>query len=91
MWLNWPKETSGMERRDLQMHQTILETWDDSDSITAINAQKDLRHSQKWWHNHSEAQYQGSDTNNEHMEIAATELRLETNNPIGLRISNTSS
>ena len=24
-----------------------LETWDDSDSITAVNAQKDLRHSQK--------------------------------------------
>ena len=24
-----------------------LETWDDSDSITAINAQKDLRHATK--------------------------------------------
>ena len=41
-----------------------LETWDDSDSITAIIAQKDLRQSQKWWHNHSEAQYQGSEINN---------------------------
>ena len=41
-----------------------LETWDDSDSITAVNAQKDLRQSQKWWHNHSEAQYQGSEINN---------------------------
>ena len=41
-----------------------LETWDDSDSITAVNAQKDLRHSQKWWHNHSEAQYHGFEINN---------------------------
>ena len=24
-----------------------LETWDDSDSITAVNAQKDLRHATK--------------------------------------------
>ena len=30
-----------------------LETWDDSDIITTVNAQKDLRHSVKWWHNHS--------------------------------------
>ena len=30
-----------------------LETWDDSDIITAVNAQKDLRHPAKWWHNHS--------------------------------------
>ena len=30
-----------------------LETWDDSDSITIVNAQKDLRHPTKWWHNHS--------------------------------------
>ena len=40
-----------------------LETWDDSDSITAVTAQKDLRQSQKWWHNHSEAQYQGFEIN----------------------------
>ena len=30
-----------------------LETWDDSDNITAVNAQDDLRHSAKWWHNQS--------------------------------------
>ena len=29
-----------------------LETWDDSDSITVVNAQKDLRHPVKWWQNH---------------------------------------
>ena len=28
-----------------------LETWDDSDNITAVNAQNDLRHPAKWWHN----------------------------------------
>ena len=68
-----------------------LETWDDSDSITAVNAQNDLRHPAKWWHNHSTTQYQGSEASYEHMEVKGTELRLESNNPISLRISNTSS
>ena len=40
-----------------------LETWDDSDSITAVNAQKIGDMLQKWWHSHSEAQYQGSEIN----------------------------
>ena len=65
-----------------------LETWDDSDSITAIIAQKDLRQSQKWWHNHSEAQYQGFEINNYHTEVVGTELRLKSNNLISLQISN---
>ena len=68
-----------------------LETWDDSDSITAINAQNDLRHPEKWWHNHLISQYQGSETSYEHTEVVGTELRLETINPISLRIRNTSS
>ena len=68
-----------------------LETWDDSDSITAVNAQKDLRHPAKWWHNHSTSQYQGSEASYEHMEVVGTELRLELNNPRQLRFSNTSS
>ena len=63
--------------RNLQIASNYLETWDDSDSITAIIAQKDLRQSQKWWHNHSEAQYQGSEINYEYTEIVGTELRLE--------------
>ena len=73
------------------MHQTILETWNDSDNITAVKAQKYLRHPAKWWHNHSEAQYQGSETNYEHTEVVETDLSLETNNSISLWISNTSS
>ena len=36
-----------------------LETWDDSESITAVNAQKFGDILQKWWHSYSEAQYQG--------------------------------
>ena len=66
-----------------------LETWDDLDSITAVNAQKDLRHPAKWWHNHSTSQYQGSEASYEHMEVVGTELRLKSNNLISLRISNT--
>ena len=68
-----------------------LETWDDSDNITTVNARKDLRHPTKMWHNHSEAQYQDSETNYEHTEVVETELRLELNNPRQLRFSNTSS
>ena len=54
----------GNRRKGFANASDYLETWDDSDSITAIIAQKDLRQSQKWWHNHSEAQYQGSEINN---------------------------
>ena len=66
-----------------------LETWDDSDSITAVNAQKDLKHPAKWWHNHSTSQYQGSETNYEHIGVLETELGLKSNNLTSLRISNT--
>ena len=68
-----------------------LETWDDLDSITAVNAQKDLRHPAKWWHNHSTSQYQSSGINGQHTEVVGTELRLKLNNPRQLRFSNTSS
>ena len=68
-----------------------LETWDDSDSITAVNAQNDLRHPAKWWHNHSTSQYQGSDTNYEHMKVVETEMGLKTNNLTSLWTRNTSS
>ena len=66
-----------------------LETWDDSDSITAVNAQKYLRHPAKWWHNHSTSQYQGSEINCQHTEIVGTELRPEFIKLTSLRISNT--
>ena len=66
-----------------------LETWGDSDNITAVNAQKDLRNPAKWWHNHLTSQYQGSEINCQHTEVVGTELGLETINPISLEISNT--
>ena len=68
-----------------------LETWDDSDNITAVNAQNDLRHPAKWWHNHSTSQYQGSEASYEHMEVVGTKLRLELNSTRQLCFSNTSS
>ena len=61
-----------------------LETWDDSDNITPVNAQKYLRHSAKWWHNHSTTSYQGSEASYEHTEVVETELRLESSNPVSL-------
>ena len=40
-----------------------LGTWDDSDSITAVDAQKDSRHPATWWHNHLTSHYQCSEIN----------------------------
>ena len=79
----------GNRRKGFANASDYLETWDDSDSITATIAQKDLRQSQKRWHNHSEAQYQGSEISNYHTEVVGTELKLKSNNLITLRISNT--
>ena len=79
----------GNEKKGVANASDYFETWDDSDNITTVNAQKDLRHPAKWWHNHSTSQYQGSETNYEHTKVIETELRLESNNPTSLRISNT--
>ena len=87
--LNLAQKDIGNEIKRFANASDHLETWGDSDSITAVNAQKGLRHPAKWWHNHSESQYQGSEINCQHMEVVETELRLQTNNPTSLRISNT--
>ena len=89
--VNLAQRNTGNRKKGVANASDYLETWDDSDSITAINAQNDLRHCAIWWHNHSTSQYQGSETNYEHMEVVGTELRLEINNPRQLRFSNTSS
>ena len=68
-----------------------LETWDDSDNITAVNAQKDLRHPAKWWHNHSTSSYEGSGSADNILKVLETELRPGTNNLISLYHSNLSS
>ena len=79
----------GNRKKGFANASDYLEIWDDSDNITAVNAQKDLRHPAKWWHNHLTSQYQSSEMNCQHTEVVGTELRLETNNPISLQISNT--
>ena len=66
-------------RKDLQIASDCIETWDDSDSITAISAQKRFETFTKWWHNHSEARYQGFEINNSHTEVVETELKLNSN------------
>ena len=66
-----------------------LETWDDSDSITAVNAQKKiwdiLQNSGITTQKHNIK----ISTNYEHTEVVETELRLKSINPMSLRISNT--
>ena len=64
------------EKKEFANASDYLETWDESDSITAINAQKDLRHPVKWWNNHLTSQYQGFGINCQHMEVVGTELGL---------------
>ena len=89
--LNLAQKYNGNMEERFASASDYLETWDDSDSITAVNAQNYLRHSEKWWHNHSTSQYQGSEASYEHMEVVQTELRLELNNPRQLWFSTTSS
>ena len=44
--LNLTKKDIRNGKKGFANASDYLETWDDSDSITAVNAQKDLRHSQ---------------------------------------------
>ena len=89
--LNLAQKYNGDMEERFASASDYLETRDDSDNITAINAQKIWDILQKWWHNHSTSQYQGSEASYEHMEVVGTELRLELNNPRQLWFSNTSS
>ena len=89
--VNLAHENIGNRRKGFANASDYLETWDDSDSITVVNAQNHLRHPAKWWHNHLTSQYQSCEINCQHTEVVGTELRLETINSISLRISNTSS
>ena len=45
--LNLDQKDIGNGKKGFANASDCLETWDDSDSITAINAQKDLRHATK--------------------------------------------
>ena len=78
------KKDIGNGKKGFANASDYLVTWDDSDNITAVIAQKYLRHPAKWWHNHSTSQYQGSETNYEHMEVVETKLGLKSINPISL-------
>ena len=89
--LNLAQKDIGNGKKGFANASDYLETWDDSDSITAVNAQNNLRHPAKWWHNHSEARDQCFESNCEHTEVVGTELGLKSNNPRQLRLSNTSS
>jgi len=83
------KRDIGDGRKGFANASDCLETWDDLDSITAVNAQKRFETFTKWWHNHSTSQYQGSEINSNHTEVVGTETRLKSNNLISLQISNT--
>ena len=85
------KKDIGNGKKGFANASDYLVTWEDSDNIMAVNAQEDLRHPAKWWHNHSTSQYQGSKASYEHTEVVKIELRFETINSISLWISNTSS
>ena len=76
------KKDIGNGKKGFANASDYLETWDDSDSITAVNAQKILDILQKWWHNHLASSYQGSGSTDNILKVVETELRPGTNNPI---------
>ena len=54
-YLNTPISVLNLTQKDIGNREErfagasdCLETWDDSDNITAVKAQKDLRHPAKW-------------------------------------------
>ena len=53
-----------------------LETWNDSDSITAVNAQKKIWDIHKDLHSQLTASYQGSGSTDNILKVVETELRL---------------
>ena len=81
----------GNGKKEFANASDCLETWDDSDNITAINAQKKILDIHKDLHSHLTTSYQGSGSTDNILKIVETELRLESINPISLWISNTSS
>ena len=89
--VNSAQKDTGNRKKGFANASDYLKTWDDSDSITAINAQNELRHRAKWWHNHLTSQYESSEINCQHTEVVGTELRVESINPISLYHSNSSS
>ena len=59
--VNLAQRDSGNGKNGFANASDYVETWDDSDNITSVNAQKYLRHPAKWWLNHSTTTYQGSE------------------------------
>ena len=50
---NLAQRNIGTKKKGFANALDYLETLDDLGNITAVIAQKDLRHPAKWWHNHS--------------------------------------
>ena len=83
-YLNRPISVFNLAQRNIENGKKgftnasdCLETRDDSDSITVVNAQKDLRRPAKWWRNHLTSQYQGFEISYQHTEVVGTELGLK--------------
>jgi hypothetical protein len=74
--VNLAQRNIGNRKKGFAIASDYLETWDDSDSITAINAQNIRDNLQKWWRSHSTSRYQDSEASYRHMEVVGTELRL---------------
>ena len=76
-------------KKEVANASDYLETWDDSDSITAVNAHKKIWDIHKDLHSHLTTSYQGSGSTDNILKVVETELRPGTKNPKILRISNT--
>ena len=76
--MSWHKGASKPEGNDFAIASDYLETWNDSDSITAIIAQKDLRQSQNGGITTQEHNIKVSRSTVNMQKIVGTELRLES-------------
>ena len=78
MWLTWPERSSKSEGKDFAIASDYLETWDDSDNITAVNARKIGDMLQKWCIATQKHNIKVSRSTVNIQKIVGTELRLES-------------
>ena len=76
--INLAQRNIGNERREFANASDCLETWDDSDNITAVNAQKKIGDIHKDLHSHLTTSYKASRSTDNIPKVVETELGLNS-------------
>ena len=74
--VNLAQGNIGNGKKEFANVSDYLETWDDSDSITAVNAQKEIWDIHKDLHSHLTTSYQGSGSTDNIIKVVETEQGL---------------